>query len=333
MKKTDSTRITAYILLRQVFANHGLPDEIISDRDTRFMSKFWMTLTERMGIEQKASTAYHPQTDGQSERMNQTVEQYLRCYINHEQNNWVELLPMAQLAYNGAKAASTGITPFFANYGREPETIKIPRKAKTHAREAEISAEKLRLLHENMKRDSEFLSYRMSNYYDKQRMEAPTFERGEKVFLLRRNIKTLRPNDKLDHRKIGPFKILEKTGQVNYKLQLPEHMKIHPVFHVSLIEKAPQNAKPYEPEIQQENQEQEYEVERILDEKRINGKIHYLVKWKGYDDSENTYEPMRNLQNATQAIEKYHQRRDSQEEPREKDHEKRRSPKRPRHAE
>src|SRR5699024_10669903 len=154
---------------------------------------------------------------------------------------------------------------------------------------------------------------------DKHHGEGPTLKRGEKVFLLRRNIETKRPSQKLDHQKIGPFTIEEKTGPVNYRLKLPKSMKhIHPVFHISLLEPAPKNAIPTE-NIEIESDDDEYEVERVLDYRQVNGRPCYLIKWKGYDTSENTWEPIANLTGCHQLVKEYHQRQQSQSPPRRKE--------------
>jgi hypothetical protein len=118
----------AYTFLKIIFSNHGLPEEIISDRDKLFTSKFWKSLIAQLGANHKLSTAYHPQTDGQTERLNQTMEQYLRCFVNYQQNNWVKLLPMAQFAYNSAITETTKVSPFFANYGFEPDAYRQSRE-------------------------------------------------------------------------------------------------------------------------------------------------------------------------------------------------------------
>ena len=102
---------------KEVVKRHGLPEEIITDRDKLFISKYWMSLMAQLGVNHKLSTAYHPQTDGQTERMNQTLEQYLRSYVNYQQDNWVTLLPMAEFAINSATASATRVTPFYANRG------------------------------------------------------------------------------------------------------------------------------------------------------------------------------------------------------------------------
>jgi hypothetical protein len=123
------------------------------------------------------------------------------------------------------------------------------------------------------------------------------------VYLLRRNIKTKRPSDKLDHTKLGPFKIIKKLGPVTFKLEMPEGMRIHPVFHISLLEPAPKNAKPGPIEINEETEEPRYEVEQIVGSKLMGDRNYYLVHWKGYQHSEDTWEPEKHL--TKQTIEEY----------------------------
>jgi hypothetical protein len=307
-KESSTAEDLAYIFLRIVASVHGVPTEIISDRDKLFTSKFWQTLTALLGIKRKLSTAFHPQTDGQTERLNQTIEQYLRCYVNYRQDNWVELLPLAQFAYNTAEAATTNMTPAYANFGFEPKAYntQLPDIAKSDA--GITRAEDLRNLHEQLSLDIKFIAQRTAHYYNTKRSMEPTLKKGDKVYLLRRNINTKRPSDKLDHKKLGPFRIVEVVGPVNYRLELPKTMNIHPVFHISLLEPAPPGAPnaPYT-EIEPVNPNAEYEVEEILDQKYIRGKLHYLIKWEGYPHSENTWEPIKNL-NCPADLEKFHLR-------------------------
>lgn len=184
------------------------------------------------------------------------------------------------------------------------QRMELPAKNLTN--EAIEKANLLRKLHEQLVLDIDFVAKRVKEYYDKRHQEAPQFKEGEKVFLLQQNIKTKRPSDKLDFKKLGPFEILQKTEPVNYKLRLPDTVPIHPNFHVSLLEKAPGNAQQYKTEV--DNEEQEYEVETILEKQRISNKHYYLVKWKGYDTSENTWEPEENLKNARKKVEHYDQK-------------------------
>ena len=155
-KEASSAEDLSYTMMRFIACNHGLPGEMVSDRGNTFVSKFWKALTARLGTNHKASTAYHPQTDGQTERINQIIETWLRCYINFEQNNWVELLPIAQLSYNSAQSESTGKSPFFLNYGFEPEAYRPPRQGED-VEKAIIKAEDMIELHNELKVQLEFV--------------------------------------------------------------------------------------------------------------------------------------------------------------------------------
>jgi len=117
--EVNSTGI-ARLFLDNIFHLHGLPDSIVSDRGTQFISSFTRALTDLLGIQQKVSTAFHPQTDGQTEQVNAIVEQYLRGYCNYQQDNWSELVSMAEFSYNNTLSATLGITPFQAMYGDNP---------------------------------------------------------------------------------------------------------------------------------------------------------------------------------------------------------------------
>ncbi|RAL58494.1 hypothetical protein DID88_005198 [Monilinia fructigena] len=276
-KETWDAEQLAYVFLRGIVSIHGVPDEIISDRDKLFTSKFWTTLLALMGIKRKLSTSFHPQTDGQTERTNQTMEAYLRCYVNYRQDNWVELLPMAQFAYNTSETETTKITPARANFGFNPQAYKIPIPQEVNAESAIVQVEQLKDLQEQLALDLRFISSRTAAYYNTKRSMEPTLKEGDKVYLLRRNIETKRPSNKLDHRKLGPFKIDKVIGTVNYRLKLPDTMNIHPVFHISLLEPAPPGA-PNAPftEIEPVNPNAIYDVETILDCKYIRNKVKYI---------------------------------------------------------
>jgi hypothetical protein len=309
-KEASSAEDLAYTFLRIVASNHGLPDEIISDRGTTFASHFWLSLTSQLGVNHKLSTAYHPQTDGQTERLNQTLEQYLRSYVNYQQDNWVTLLPLAQFAYNSSHNESIKCSPFFANYGFEPEIHRTPRQGQ-EVPKAYRQARELKALHAELRQELTFTQRRMAQYYNQKRLKGPTFERGNKVYLLRRNIKTKRISDKLDHKKLGPFEVTRKISDSNYELRLPTTMKIHPIFHISLLEPAPRNARLQE-RIEVDAPEGEYEVEAILSSRQQGPVTQYLVKWLGYDESENTWEPVKHLKHCQQMLEEFHHRNPDQ---------------------
>jgi len=280
--KTANTDDLVYTFLQVIVGNHGLLDEIVSDRDKLVTSKFWQFLTQQLGSKHKLLTTAHPQTDGQTEWINQTLEQYLCCYINYQQNNWVELLPLAQFAYNSAKTEATQELPFYANYRFEPTVYQELISGKILAQKGILKADQLKKLHQQLSLNIQFIAYWAAMYYNQQHQKAPKFRKRDKIYLLRKNIKTQRPSDKLDFKKIGPFEIEEQIGKVNYKLRLPENMQIHPVFYVSLLEPVLTHATVITKaeEILPENPEadQEYKVEKILDSGYVDSQFRYLIK-------------------------------------------------------
>ncbi|KAL0934452.1 reverse transcriptase domain protein [Colletotrichum truncatum] len=294
----------AYKFLQVIVSQHGMPKEIVSDRDKLFTSKFWRSLISQLGSDHKMSTAFHPQTDGQTERINQIMETYLRCYVNYQQNNWVQLLPMAQFAYNSAVGESTKESLFYLNYGFNPTAYGQPRQGPT-ALKAVADINKLKEIQRDLPRDLEFIRERMRKYANKTRVKGPTLKEGDSAYLLRRNIKTKRPSDKLDFKKLRPFEITKKVSNVNFKLALPDTMKCHPVFHISLLEPAPKGSRTMDHiEV---DPEQDYEVERILDhiDQHDDIEIQYLIKWKNYGHEENTWEPASNLEHAQEELQEY----------------------------
>ena len=201
------------------------------------------------------------------------------------------------------------MTFYFVNYEKKSKVQRQAFETTVKEHEAKISARNLCLLHDNLWKDIEFLHVRMSHFYNLRRQKSLSFKKEKKVFLLRRNIKTKRSSEKLNHRKLRSFKISKVIENVNYKLQLLNTMKIHSVFHVSLLEKINQNVIAERTETQNE---EEYEIEKILERASIEDKDHYLIKWKDYSISKNTWESRKHLRNAQNLVRRYH-RRDSRE--------------------
>ena len=297
----------AYMFTRHIYANHGLPDEFITDRDKLFVSKFWKTLMAQLGVHHKLSSAYHPQTDGQTERTNQTLEAYLRTYVNNQQNDWVEWLPLAQFAFNDSVSEATQASPFMANYGYQPQSYKQPRADPIRAEKAIIKTEKLIAFHKQLQLDINFRNERMAFYANKSRSQEPSLEKGGTVYLLRKNIKTTRPSNKLDYKKLGPFKIAQKIGNVNYRLDLPKGSRVHPVFHVSLLEPTKGKQKLDDTtEVQPEHEQHDiYDVEKVLDSRVSHGTTEYFIKWLDWDSIHNTWELSTNL-NCPEKLAEFH---------------------------
>ena len=307
--KTVTGEETTRLFVDNVYRLHGLPNDIISDRGTQFTSKFWQSLFKILGVEIKLSSAYHPQTDGQTERVNQVLEQYLRCTINYHQDNWVDLLPLAEFAYNNTLQGSTQQTPFFANYGHHPRFDQLHLNVSENPAATDL-ATRLSDIQEQMKQSLLEAQRHQKTNADKSRKEHPDISVGDKVWLLRRNLRTRRPSDKLDYRRLGPFPVVKQINKVAYRLELPASMKIHPVFHVSLLEPYKESTLPGRvqeppPPIEIEGDE-EFEVSEILDSRIHRRRLEYLVHWQGYDVSERTWEPASNLENAPEMIREFH---------------------------
>lgn len=302
-RKYDASYL-AKVFTREVISKFGVPEQIISDRDKLFTSHFWEELCQMLQIKRAMSTSYHPQTDGQTERMNQTMEQYLRLYVNDDQDDWASLLPQAALAYNATKQTTIGMSPYYANFGKEPR-LSVDQEDYCPT-EATLFADNLQSLHEQLRSDVEFLNKRMAWRANQKRSEGPDLKEGDKVYLWRRNMRTKRQSTKLDFLKLGPFKIKAVKGPVNYELQLPSHMRIHPVFHISLLEKADAET-PLDHETQLDDAiiEQEYEVETILDHTTNKNQHLYFVKWKGYPEEESSWIPYRDFNGWTDLL-NYH---------------------------
>jgi hypothetical protein len=176
---------TARLYLKHVFKHHGLPDDIVTDRGTQFTSQFTTSLLQLCDIHSNKSTAFHLQSDGQTERVNQILEQYLRIFCDYQQDNRLDLLPLAEFAYNNAKHSSTQVSPFFANYGLNLRCSLrvIPSPNSHHNPTAESLTEKYRTIHTQVKAQ---LAHAQSKYkatYDAYHQEAPLFQPGDMVWL------------------------------------------------------------------------------------------------------------------------------------------------------
>ncbi|KAH0610986.1 uncharacterized protein H6S33_011413 [Morchella sextelata] len=288
----------AKIFLGQIWRLHGLPLDIVSDRDAKFTSSFWASLMELLDVRIRMSTAFHPQTDGQTERVNQTLEHYLRAFCNYEQDDWAELLPLAEYAYNNSVTTATGQSPFYTNYGYNPRT-NWPTEAEVVNPTSDLYAHFIRGVHDSALARLTDTREKMGKYYDRKRDEPPNFKVGDLVMLNATNIKTRRSTKKLDYKKLGPFKIIRLAGKRACELELPPQVKIHNVFHIELLERYRQSSipgreqRPPTPEEVDKEGEVLYEVESIVGSRKSRrGLVEYLVKWRGYSMSDCTYQVM-----------------------------------------
>jgi len=213
---------------------HSLPTDIVSDRDSRFTSETWKEFLQLSGIRPRMSTAFHPQTDRRTERLNQTIEAYLRAFVGKEQNDWVRLLPMAEFTYNNSVTAGNGMSPFYANYGFHPVAMGMASMEPQNPG-SQIYAHWMQTVHEESQKGLEDTQERMCRYTDPTRKEPPAYQVGDLVMLNSCNIKTRCPSRELDHKNHGPFQIKKIVSPLSVRLMLPQKWKIHNVFHVLLL--------------------------------------------------------------------------------------------------
>ncbi|QRW23207.1 Retrotransposable element Tf2 protein [Rhizoctonia solani] len=296
----------ADLFITHVWKSHGLPVRTVSDRGTTFTGKFLRALYQRLGIKPSFSSAYHPESDSQTERVNQFIEFYLRSYVAADHSDWASWLPLAEYAYNNAKHSATGKTPFELVYGRNP--VMNPSNVPANVPEADNMADTLA---------QEWKEAESALRMTKERMAGtkgmtPEYSIGEKVWLDAKNVEIRSNSNKLDPRRLGPFKITEKISSHAYRLELPATMKIHDVFYVGLLSKvheSPNQPLPESPPPETIEGEEEYKVERIIDSKRQRGKWFYLIKWKGYGPEDNSWEPEELLEHSQEEIKQFNQAR------------------------
>jgi transposase InsO family protein len=301
------------MIIQEVIRLHGLPDSVISDRAPIYRSKLWRGVLQQLGIKTNLSSAFHPETDGQTERVNQTLEQFLRMFVSHFQDNWVPLLPIAEFAYNNSRHATTGLSPFYLTRGYHPRANFLTNHpsrdasfplAKLRATEAQERFRATHILLEHARAS-------MMSQTNKRRMDHP-FKVGDWVWLRTTHLKTSRPCKKLDFRKIGPFRISAQINPVAFRLDLPHDVQLHPVFHVSLLEPHLVSSIPNReippPPLTSVNGETHADVAAILDSKGRR-QIRYLVDWVGGGPANRTWEPLHHvLPGAAAAVRDFHAR-------------------------
>lgn len=276
----------ALLFIQEIVRLHGFPRTIVSDRDKVFTSAFWKELFQLSGTSLNLSTAYHPQSNGQTEVTNRGMETYLRCYASDKPRTWSKFLSWAELSYNTLFHSAIQMSPFKAVYGRDPPTLLKYESGST-------SNQMLELIRDHLHKAQQCMKLKA----DKHRREVE-FEVWDLVYLklrpYRQQTVARRANEKLAARFYGPFEIKARVGKVDYNLELPEDSKIHPMFHVSQLKKVigdPTNVTPLPPQLTREGV-LGVEPETVLNE-RVNattGQEELLIKWKGVSELDCTWE-------------------------------------------
>jgi len=300
VETTYKTSQYAELFISEIVKLHGVPVSIVSDRDPIFTSHFWKAFQKALGTRLKLSTSYHPQTDGQSERTIQTLEDMLRACILEDGGSWNSHLPLIEFSYNNSYHTSIGMAPYEALYGRKCRTplcwAEVGDKGILGPEIIQETTLKVKSIQEKMKAAQS----RQKIYVDKRRRPLE-FNEGDHVFLKvtpKLGLRGVFRTKKLSPRYIGPFQILRRIGPVAYQLALPLAMSgLHDVFHVSHLQKfIPDPFQPVELETMDLKSDLTFqpEPEQIVDRgvKSLRNKEIPIVKviWKGSPDGEATWE-------------------------------------------
>jgi transposase InsO family protein len=273
----------AQVVYDRIVSRFGAIKKIISDRDPRFTGAFWKRLFKLHGTKIALSTAYHPQSDGQTERTNRTLEQVIRSQINSNGDNWDTLLPMAEFAINTTVNVSTGFSPFHLTYGTDPKSpVDLDVKEST----TPAAEEFVKQMNDNInKARDNILKAQQSQktQADKHRRDH-TFQIGDQVMLSTKNLHFSTSSRKLLPRWVGPFNIVKQIHKDTFELDLRGTFHIHPTFHVALLKPYQENDPTIFPNRTQDppapiiiDNEEEYHVKKILKHRKISRKMQYLI--------------------------------------------------------
>ena len=300
-KTAISAEEFASLYVNEIVRYHGVSRVIVSDRDPRFTGHFLKSVCQLLGVKQSLSTAFHPQSDGQTEIMNRYLQDMLRHYVSPRQDDWDQHLPAAEFAVNNAWHPTLKNTPFWLNYGQHPLT-PVTLGTEHVVPSATAFVHDLELHIKEAKKFLQAAQERQKACADKHRREV-SFQVGDLVLLSTRNVRVKKNQEmvrKLMPKWLGPLKVLEKVGALALKLELPPHLRMHPVFHVSLVKPYHSDGKyvPIPPMDYLEN-EPLFKVDALLDSrmrkkgsKRI---TEYLVRWAGYSPIHDSWEPASNI--------------------------------------
>ena len=309
----------AKIFMREVVRLHGVPESILSDRDPRFTANFWRAFWTQLGTTLAMSSAYHPQSDGQTERANRTLEEMVRPFVDFDQRDWDEHLDVAELAINSSVQASTGFSPFYLNSGREVQVPLDRAIAGLRPSPNPVATERIERLRRDLARARSNIAaaqVRQAKYADQHRRDVK-FAVGDRVLLSTDHLRMVgsdRRTPKFACKYLGPFKVVRVVNDNAYELDLPAPLRIHPVLNASRLKeyrdgsslfgsRPPANQRP--PPETVENGAEVYEVESILAHRGSGARAQFLVKWRGYPDWESTWQSRRTLGDARQVLAEY----------------------------
>jgi len=274
----------ARLFLHHIWKLHGLPKHVVSDRRPQFVALFTKELYRLLCIRLSSSTAWHPQTDGQTERVNQELDQFLCLFVNEQQDDWYDLLPIAEFQHNNHIHSVMQQPLFLLDTGRIPHMGFEPSQVPSRLETVNEFTERMKSTTEEAKSAIHKTQEDMTQYYNRKRTPAPMYKPGDRVYLDTSDIKMTCLSPKLSHCRLGPFEIESQVGPSAYCLKLPHSMRqLHPVFNVVKLSTTPEDPilgrKPQAlPPPIVIDREEEWEVEEILNSRWHRRRFQFLVK-------------------------------------------------------
>uniref|UniRef100_A0A0W0GF46 Reverse transcriptase-rnase h-integrase n=1 Tax=Moniliophthora roreri TaxID=221103 RepID=A0A0W0GF46_MONRR len=294
MVTTLDARGVTDIHYREIFHLHGIPHKFVSDRGPQFAAQVTHALYKHLGIQVGLTTAYHPSENGQTEQANQEIEQFLHLFVSKHQDDWADWLPTAEFVLNSRVHTAHDKSPFEVVYGYRPDfTIPAGRRMnKFLALEARL--EGLKKIQEEAEAALWMGKEKMKEAYEEEKRKVHEFKVGDKVWLSAKDIHIHPASRKLGPRQLGPYEVVEHIGDLDYCLKLPPAMKVH-------------NQAPAPEAVEVEGEEQHL-VEEVLDSRIYRKKLQYLVRWEGYGEEEDSWEPAENLDHAKTKVRQFYKK-------------------------